>query len=230
MDNSVQLKNLTARDYGYEEALKTLRTNIQFCGRNIKVIMLSSSVPNEGKTDIAFELASSLAQIGKKTLFIDADIRKSVIVSRLQPDRVVHGLSQYLNGQKSKSEIIYKTNVDNLEMIFSGPYSPNPADLLEEAGFSLLIEGIRMEYDYVIIDTPPMINLIDGAIIAPNCDGVVLVIESGAVSYHIIQQVKKQLEKTGCKILGLVLNKVNMKGNRYNKYYSAYGKYEKYAK
>ena len=229
MENIIQLKNFIKGNYGYEEALKTLRTNIQFCGSNIKVIMFSSAVPNEGKTDLSFALSASLAQIGKKVLFIDADIRKSVIISRYQPDKNVAGLSQLLSGQKQKQEVIYKTNIDNLDMIFSGPYSPNPAELLEEFMFSALIESARMEYDFVVIDTPPLMDLIDGAIIAPHCDGAVVVIESGIVSYRIEQKIKKQLEITECRILGVILNKVNVSDSRYkNKYYSKYGKSKKY--
>ena len=185
MRNSVNLANLKKGNYNYEEAIKTLRTNIQFCGSNIKVIMLESAVPNEGKSSMSFSLASSLAQIGKNVLLIDADIRKSVLVSRYQLDKEVNGLSQFLSGQKNKEEIIYETNLNNLNIVFSGPYSPNPAELLEEPVFSLLIQAARAEYDYIIIDTPPMINLIDGAIIANHCDGAVLVIESGKVSYRV---------------------------------------------
>ncbi|GLB28306.1 tyrosine protein kinase [Lacrimispora amygdalina] len=226
MRNSVNLANLKKGNYNYEEAIKTLRTNIQFCGSNIKVIMLESAVPNEGKSSMSFSLASSLAQIGKNVLLIDADIRKSVLVSRYQLDKEVNGLSQFLSGQKNKEEIIYETNLNNLNIVFSGPYSPNPAELLEEPVFSLLIQAARAEYDYIIIDTPPMMNLIDGAIIANHCDGAVLVIESGKVSYRVEQKIKKQLEKSGCRILGVILNNVNLDSGRYYGKYKRYGKYE----
>ena len=226
MRNSVNLSNLKKGNYNFEEAIKTLRTNIQFCGSNIKVIMLESAFPNEGKSSMTFSLASSLAQIGKNVLLIDADIRKSVMVSRYQLDKEVNGLSQFLSGQKNKEEIIYETNLKNLNIIFSGPYSPNPAELLEEPVFSLLIEAARAEYDYIIIDTPPMLNLIDGAIIANHCDGAVLVIESGKVSYRVEQKIKKQLEKSGCRILGVILNNVDMESGRYYGKYKKYGKYE----
>ncbi|MBE5974664.1 MAG: CpsD/CapB family tyrosine-protein kinase [Paenibacillaceae bacterium] len=226
MRNSVNLANLKKGNYNYEEAIKTLRTNIQFCGSNIKVIMLESAVPNEGKSSMSFSLASSLAQIGKNVLLIDADIRKSVLVSRYQLDKEVNGLSQFLSGQKNKEEIIYETNLNNLNIIFSGPYSPNPAELLEEPVFSLLIQAVRAEYDYIIIDTPPMLNLIDGAIIANHCDGAVLVIESGKVSYRVEQKIKKQLEKSGCRILGVILNNVSLDSGRYYGKYKKYGKYE----
>ncbi len=217
-------------DYNYNEAVKTLRTNIQFCGSNIRTIMFTSSIPDEGKSDITFVTAQSLAQIGKKVLLIDADIRKSVMLSRYQVDHKVDGLSQYLSGQKPLDEVLYDTNIENLSMIFAGPYSPNPAELLEEDLFVKLVEYGKNFFDYVIIDTPPMAGLIDGAIVARHCDGAILVIESGVVSYKIEQRVKAQLEKTGCRILGAVLNKVDLHNDGYYGKYGRYGKYGKYAR
>lgn len=223
----ITLKKSLKDDYNYNEALKTLRTNIQFCGSSIKAILLTSAMPDEGKTDVSLSLARSLAQIGKKTLFIDADIRKSILVARMQLGFKASGLSQYLSGQKELEEILYHTNEDNLDMIFAGPYSPNPAELLEEEFFDKLLESAKAYYDYVIIDTPPMANLIDGAIVAKKCDGAVMIIESGAISYRIEQKVKAQLEKSGCRILGVVLNKVDL---HEDKYYGRYGKYSRYGK
>lgn len=217
-------------DYDYNESVKTLRTNIQFCGSNIRTIMLTSSLPDEGKSDVSFALAQSLAQIGKQVLLIDADIRKSVLVSRYQLDQEVFGLSQYLSGQKDLEQIIYATNVDNLDVVFAGPYSPNPSELLEEALFEKMLRNVRQSYDYIIIDTPPMANLIDGAIVARHCDGAVMVIESGKISYRLEQKVKGQLEKSGCRILGVVLNKVDVHRESYYGKYSRYGKYGKYGK
>lgn len=212
-------------DYNYTEAIKTLRTNIQFCGSGLHVIMFTSSMPDEGKSDVAFATAQSLSQIGKKVLLIDADIRKSVLVYRYQLEKEVKGLSQYLSGQAELEEVVYDTNMDNLSVIFAGPYSPNPAELLEDGLFNELVQYVRQEFDYTIIDTPPMAGLIDGAIVARSCDGAVLVIESGAISYRLEQKVLNQLDKSGCRILGVVLNKVNI---REEGYYGKYGKYGKY--
>lgn len=229
MSQFVTLNRIMKDDYRYNEAIKTLRTNIQFCGNGIKTIMLTSSLPDEGKSDITFAMASSLAQIGKKVVMVDADIRKSVLVSRYHLEREVSGLSQYLSGQRSLENVLYDTNIENLSIIFAGPYSPNPADLLEESLFGDMISKLKEKYDYIIVDTPPMGNLIDGAIVARQCDGAVMVIESGSISYRLEQRVKGQLEKSGCRILGVVLNKVNMKRNGYySKYYGKYGKYSKY--
>ena len=207
---TVELKRIMKDDYNYKEAIKTLRTNIQFCGNSIHVVMFTSAMPDEGKSDVSFALAESLSQIGKKTLMVDADIRKSVLVSRYQLEHEVNGLSQYLSGQKTLEEAIYQTNIENLDVMFAGPYSPNPAELLEEELCGEMFRELREKYDYIIVDTPPMANLIDGAIVARHCDGAVMVIESGAISYHLEQKVKNQLEKTGCRILGVVLNKVDL--------------------
>ena len=230
MENKIRLSQYEVADYNYVEAIKTLRTNLQFSGSNIKVIMFTSSIPNEGKSETSFQLAASLAQLGKNVLLIDADIRKSVTVSRYQLDKEVNGLSQYLSSQVSREEAIYETNVNGLEVMFAGPYSPNPAELLEEDMFTKLIKWARESYDYVVIDTPPMGNLIDGAIVARQCDGAVLVIESGAISFRLLQKVKAQLEKSGCRILGTVLNKVTVDHSGYYRYYGKYGRYGKYGK
>lgn len=224
----IELKREMQDDYNYKEAIKTLRTNIQFCGSSIRTIMFTSSLPDEGKSDVSFALAQSLAQIGKKTILIDADIRKSVLVTRYQLDREVAGLSQYLSGQKSLADVICKTNEENLSIIFAGPYSPNPAELLEEELCERMFEALRSYYDYIIVDTPPMANLIDGAIIARHCDGAVMVIESGAISYRLEQRVKGQLEKSGCRILGAVLNKVDLRTKGYYGKYGQYGRYKRY--
>jgi len=149
----VDLNREMKENYNYNEAIKTLRTNIQFCGSNIQTIMFTSALPDEGKSDIAFAAAQSMAQIGKKVLLIDADIRKSVLVTRYQLKAEVAGLSQYLSGQKEIEEIIYDTNLENLSVIFAGPYSPNPAELLEEELFESLLDYACERFDYVVIDT-----------------------------------------------------------------------------
>ena len=227
---TVELKRIMKDDYNYKEAIKTLRTKIQFCGNSIHVVMFTSAMPDEGKSDVSFALAESLSQIGKKTLMVDADIRKSVLVSRYQLEHEVNGLSQYLSGQKTLEEAIYQTNIENLDVMFAGPYSPNPAELLEEELCGEMFRELREEYDYIIVDTPPMANLIDGAIVARHCDGAVMVIESGAISYHLEQKVKNQLEKTGCRILGVVLNKMDLHSEKYYGKYGKYGRYGKYKK
>ena len=216
------------KDYQYEEAMKTLRTNIQFSGSGLKVIMLTSTMPDEGKSETSSQLAISMAQTEGRVLFIDADIRKSVLVSCFGFGQQIYGLTQYLTGQKLLGDILYHTNLPNLDIIFSGPMAPNPAELLGEEAFARLVEWARNEYDTIIIDTPPLGSVIDAAIISQRCDGAILVVESGALSYRLVQKAKNQLERTGCRILGAVLNRVDMAGSGY--YHRYYGKYSKYSK
>lgn len=213
-------------DYFYEEAIKTLRTNIQFAGMDIKTITVTSCYPNEGKSDIAFQLAKEIGNMNKKVLFVDADIRKSSMMNRYQVKNRVSGLTQYLSGQVGRNEIFYNTNFPNLDIIFAGPMAPNPSELLEQASFEALMEFERSFYDYVIVDTPPIGNLIDAAVVAKQCDGAILVIESGAVSRRVAEKAKEQLEKSGCRVLGAVLNKVDMRRDRYYSRYSS--KYSNY--
>ncbi|HJA67077.1 tyrosine protein kinase [Lachnoclostridium sp. An169] len=212
-------------DYFYEESIKTLRTNIQFTGMEVKTIAFTSCYPNEGKSDVTFQLAMEIGKMGKRVLVIDADIRKSTFITRYGVKQKVEGLSQFLSGQTGGSDIIYQTNFENVDIIFAGPVAPNPSELLEQEAFALLVKSARDGYDYVLIDTPPIGSLIDAAIVAKQCDGAVLVIESELVSYRIAVKAKEQLEMSGCRILGAVLNKVDTKKD---KYYSKYNHYYHY--
>ena len=222
MEQKVVLTDIRKKDYFYEEAIKTLRTNIQFTGKNVKTIMFTSCFPNEGKSDVTFQLCQEIGNMGKRVLLLDADIRRSAYVNRYRIKQKVNGLSQYLSGQLAKEFLIYQTNFLNVDIIFAGPMAPNPSELLEEEAFRELLAEARAHYDYIIIDTPPVGSVIDAAIIAKESDGAVLVIER--VSYKVAQKSMEQLEKTGCKILGAVLNKVNIEKNKY------YGKYDYYYK
>lgn len=215
-------------DYSATEAYKSLRTNLQFCGEDKKVIAITSCTPNEGKTSVAMNLAISLADAGKKVLLIDADLRKSVLVGRTKVRGMSKGLTHYLSRQASLIDVICSTNVPNFHMIFAGPVPPNPAELLGGKLFKEMIKSLRKIYDYILIDTPPLDSVIDSVVVAEECDGSVLVIESGVISYRFAQEVKGQLEKSNCPILGVILNKVDMSkqgyyGKYYGKYYGEYG-------
>ena len=212
-------------DFRSNEAYKQIRTNIQFCGSNVKAICFTSSLPNEGKSNVSFNTAVSFAESGKKVIFIDADLRRSMIIGRYKPDQAVLGLTHYLSGMNIMEEILYETNIPNLDMVFTGPIPPNPAELLGNNIFANMLETLRMEYDYIIIDTPPLGSVIDGVVVAGHCDGVVLVIEANVISYKFVQKVKRQLEQGKCSILGAVLNKVNMSKEHYQYYGKKYKRY-----
>lgn len=222
LDMRVIMTDPRKENYFYEESIKTLRTNIQFTGKNVKIILLTSCYPNEGKSDIAMQLAQEIGKAGKSVLLIDADLRKSAYIVRYKVKRSVKGLSEFLSGQASESEIKYTTNFQNVDIIFSGPSAPNPSELLEDPAFGELMKKVRMEYDFVLLDTPPVMTVIDAAVIAKESDGAVLIVESGRVSYKAAQKALEQIRKSDCKVLGAVLNKVDIKRDKYYSDYSSY--------
>lgn len=218
---------LSEQTYGTREAARTLRTNIQFCGDDKKVIMMTSCLPGEGKSTTSVDLARCIAEMGKAVILVDADMRKSVLASRLQVDTPPKGLSHFLSGQCTLADAIVATNIPKMHFLMSGPLAPNPTELLETGRFQGLIESLRKVYDYVIIDCPPMGLVIDAAIVAKQSDGAILVVESAKTKYRLAQDVKSKLEYTGCPILGVVLNKVERGKQKgyYSKYYGKeYGK------
>ena len=223
---NINLDKITDLDFKTKEAYKTLRTNVQFCGNDVKIISLTSCVPNEGKSMVSFNLAISMAETGKKVLFIDADLRKSVLIGRYKINKAIKGLTQYLSGVEQLDDVRYSTNVKNMDLILSGPVPPNPAELLNNEKFTELLETARKEYDYVIIDTPPIGQVIDPAIVAQQTDGVIFLISQANISYKYAQKQIEQMRKSGCRILGAVLNKVDPeeKGGYYGGYYGKYSK------
>ena len=193
-------------DYFTREAYKTLRSNIQFCGKGIKVIAVTSVMENEGKSTISLHIGKSFAELGKKVLVIDADMRKSVMAGRNTTADMPVGLSEILTGFKDPSECIYHVKDLDMRVVFAGTYPPNPVELLSTKDFAELIEACRTEYDYVVIDCPPLGMVIDAAVIAPLCDGVILVMSSRKVHYKQALKVIEWIEKSGAKFLGVVRN------------------------
>ena len=232
----VRFGKLKEQSYTMKESLRALKTNIQFCGDDIQTILITSSVPNEGKSTVAMDLARSLTESGKRVLFIDTDMRKSVLVGRLRAKTAsgndICGLSHYLSGHKKLEEVLYGTEVPRLFMIFAGPSVPNPTEILEKKYFEELLEFGKEHFNYIVLDCAPIGAAIDAAVVAKHCDGALLVIAQGMASARMIQGVKKQLEASGVRILGAVLNKVKAKksihekgyyGNYYGSYYGKEG-------
>lgn len=206
-------------DFVTNEAFKTLRSNILFCSKDIKTIVVTSTYENEGKSTIATELSKSLSDIDKKTLLIDADMRKSVILRKNLKSQGILGLSEYLSGQADLSEILYETQIPYFNVIFSGRFPPNPVELLSSSAFGELLEFANKQYDYIVIDSPPLAPVIDASVISSYCDGAVLVISKDKVRINEALAAKEQLKKSGCKILGAVLNETSPKGKYSGGYY-----------
>ncbi|MBR4872723.1 MAG: CpsD/CapB family tyrosine-protein kinase [Clostridia bacterium] len=215
-----------------EEAYKTLRANIQFCGTDVKAIAVTSSHPNEGKSTVSMNLSRVLAEAGKKVLYVDADLRKSVALQRYASEAIHVGLSQYLSGQNEWDDVVCATQIEGLHVVFSGQFPANPVELLGSRAFARMIEEKTKVYDYVIVDTPPLGLVIDCAVIANVCDSAVIVVASEKTSIRRAKTVKDQLAKSGVHILGVILNKVRIGGmgyrKRYGRYGRGYGKYRKY--
>lgn len=204
------------------EAYKTLRANLQFCGSDVKSIAITSCTSAEGKSTTSLNLAKSLADSGKRVLFIDADMRKSVLISRCRVQGAVRGLSHYLSGQAAFGDVVCSTNVSNMHIIFAGKVPPNPSELLGSKNFGLVMNKLKEVYDYIIVDTPPLGSVIDAAIIANECDGSVLVLSANQISRRFAKKVVDQLKMAKCPLLGVIMNKVDMKDSTYGKYYGKY--------
>ena len=216
------------KDYRLTEGLNQLKTNLAFCGKDIKVITMTSSVPNEGKSSVSFDLSKTMAEGGKKILMVDADLRKSVLAAKYHIQGIDKGLSHYLTGQAEIEDIIYETETEGFYLTVAGPLSPDPTSILDSEQFQKFIDKVRDDYDYVIIDAPPLGVVIDAVIIGKYCDGAVLVIEQGVIKRKVVQDVIKPLKRGGVRILGAVLNKVDERIGAYGNYeykysYSYYG-------
>ena len=218
----IAVNRFIAKEFQTTEAIKTLRANILFSGADIRSIALTSFTAQEGKSTLSFQVAASLAQTGRKVLLMDADLRKSVLASRLRVKGKISGLTHVLSGLCNVKEALCETDIPGLYIMFAGARVPNAAELLGTRSFKTLIGALEDTFDYVIVDAPPLGMVIDCAVIAPVLDGVLMVVDTSRNSYKLERRVKAQLEKSGGKILGVVLNRVDMRDK--NGYYGrAYG-------
>ena len=205
-----------------KEAYRTLRTNIEFTGVENRVIAITSCTPGDGKSTVSFQLANAFAENGKKTLYIDADLRKSVFAQRFNMSGNPKGLSHYLSGQASTVDVVHKTNKQWLFMIPVGTFPSRPTELLSKDRLDKLIEESKDVFDYIIIDTPPLGSVIDAAVIAKKCDASLLVLEADVSSRRFVKNVIEQLKTANPNFLGVVLNKVHVKNSSYYGRYSGY--------
>lgn len=218
----IAIKQFLAKDFQSAEAMKTLRTNLLFSGASVKAVALTSFSAAEGKSTVSFQLAASLAQAGKRVILVDADLRKSVLYSRLRGRGRAKGLSHCLSGMVNVNESIMETDVPGFYIMFAGTRVPNSAELLGTKNFETLIVALKNTFDYVIVDTAPLGQVIDCAVVAPVVDGTLIVIDTTHNSYKLERRIKAQLEKSGGKILGVVLNRVDF-SDKHGYYGKAYG-------
>ena len=238
--NNLTITNMPNLSFDVQEAINQLRVNLGFTGETIKVIMVTSALPNEGKSFVAMNLWKNIASVGNRVVLIDADIRNSEIRDRygFQAEEGLVGIEHYLSGQIDANNVLYGTNIKNAYII---PVSTNvidPTTLLESSRFENLINSSRETFDYVIVDTPPLGSVADALNIARYCDGSVLVIASGNTPRKLASDVITSLRRTEKPLLGVVLNRVDTSGRSSNYGYGygygygryGYGQYGQYGK
>ena len=206
-----------------KERYRTLRTNIEFSGVENRVIAITSCTPNDGKSTVSYHLATMLAESGKTTLLIDADMRKSVMMQRYKINQEVNGLSHFLSGKLPITKVVYETNIKDLYLMPSGVFPTNPTELLGNVRMETLITALKKTFDYIIIDTPPVGAVIDAAVVAKRCDASLMVVSYDTTSRVEAKKMISQLKNANPNFLGVVLNKVRVGESSY--YYKRYGSY-----
>lgn len=200
----------------FAEQFRTIRANIKFSmpDTNIKTILVTSSIPGEGKSTNAANLAVVFAQEGKKVLLVDADMRKPTIHNTFTIFNTV-GLSTILSKQHDYNQAIQRTRiVDNLDVLPSGPIPPNPTELLSSNYFKTFLDNMKKGYDLIIFDTPPILSASDVQILANICDGTLLVINAGVAPKEDVLKAKAVLTASKANVLGATLNNYKMPKNR----------------
>ena len=218
MQTKVTVKKYKSRSFLEGESYKKLRTNIQFSGKDIKAIAFTSAQPGEGKSEVSYRTAFSLAEMGKRTIYVDADLRNSSFVGRNIENFTgeLKGLVHCFVGECTIDDVIIGTQNPNLDFITIGVIPPNPSELLAQEVFGEIIKELKRRYDYVIIDTPPAGFVVDGVVASKAADGVIFVVASGATNTKAAKNTVSQLNNAGCKLLGCVLNKCTREGSQYS--------------
>lgn len=211
------------------EAYRTLRTNIQFAkvDGDLQTILFTSAGPGEGKSTTTANAAVALAQSGKKVILTDCDLRKPV--QHRIFGKKNRGVTNALVQDIAAGDLLQDTEVDNLYLLPSGPIPPNPSELLAAASMRELLAYLKTQCDYLIIDAPPVIAVTDACVLASQTDGVIMVVGAGTARPEMAQQAKELLQRAGGRILGVVLNRVEIE-EEHTYYYYYYGHEHKAAK
>jgi polysaccharide biosynthesis transport protein len=225
-DNSALLF-LDDKQKNYAEAMRTVRTSVVLSGidKPHKTIMMTSSVPSEGKSTSAINLAVALGQM-ERVLLIDADLRKPTIAKVLNLPPNSPGLSNLVAGTATQEDCILQMEDDNIDVLTSGLIPPNPSELLSSHKFAELLRKFAQEYDRVIIDSPPTLLVSDALVMSKVVDAVVYVIRSDITTHQTVRTGVNRLLAVKAPIIGVILNKVNMK--KAAQYYGAYSSYYAY--
>ena len=212
-DPAVKRNPLSIEDHGGSlgEAFRVLRTNLQFSNLDAKrqMLVVSSAVPEEGKTFVSTNLAISMAKSGRSVLLVDADMRNPNVAELLGLENSV-GLITVLLGRTTLEHAIQE-HVSGVSFLGTGPQPPNPAEVLDTQAMRDLLGTVRAEYDVVIIDAPPILPVADAAILATEVDGVVLLARYGSTSQEQLRQAVARIDSVGGRLLGTILNRAPRK-------------------
>lgn len=230
-----EITRLNVTDYAQSEELNSLCTNLSFIGSDKKVLLMTSCQASEGKSYLSIRTAYTLAQLGKRVVLVDTDLRRSTMNATygiyLPPQ--ANGLAHYLAGMCLQSDIVYATNVPQLSIVPVGRVVTNSLALLSSSMLRNLLSSLAGEYDIVLVDAPPVGVIIDAAEIAKSCDGALIAVSFNRVTRKELRATREQIELSGCPVLGAVLNGVDLEaiGNKkyygYKSYYSSYYSQEK---
>lgn len=220
----VTIQNMPELPYAMEEAINRLRINISFLGTDIRKIMVISTMPNEGKSFVAMQLWNQIAKTETPTILLDADMRKSVMTDKYEivsEQGEIKGASHYLANDYPIEDAILHTQWEKGDILPNVDNVVNPSMLLESQRFEEMLRYMEQNYRYVFIDSPPLNLVSDGERIGNLCDGAILVVRGGVTSKHMVRNSVRQLERAGCPLLGIVLNRVA--GAKSGYYYKRYG-------
>jgi len=205
------------------EAFRSLRTSVLLSAADQppRSLVVSSAQPGEGKTTVSTNLAISLAQLGQRVLLIDGDLRRPS-VHRAFGIRDSLGVVSYLTGQRDWREVVEKISVAGLDVLVSGPIPPNPAELLSSERMKRLLKEALEEYKFVVVDSPPLLNVADSRILATLVEGVVLVIKGGETPRELVRRAQAYASDVGARVIGVVLNNIDLHREEYSYYYQHY--------
>ena len=203
------------------EAFRSLRTSVLLSAADspARSMLVTSTQPGEGKTTIATNLALALAQVGQRVLLVDSDLR-SPSLHRLFGRRHDPGLVSYLTGREDWHSLVRSSGITGLDLVTCGPVPPNPSELLSSPRMTQLIKLAKERYDFIILDSAPMLALADSRILAPMVSGVLLVVKSGTVPREQVLHAQKGILSAGANLLGVVLNRVDLATHGYYDYRS----------
>lgn len=222
--NENQLKLITMKDpkSPISEAYRMLRTNIQFSNldNELKTILVTSSGPAEGKSTSISNLAVTMVNMGHKVLLIDADLRKPQIHKIFNLDNDA-GMTNILMGEKIEN-VVHSISGMKLDIITTGPIPPNPSEILGSKAMKNFIEQCKEKYDIILIDSPPVAVVTDAAVLSKITDGTLFVVAAGQTTMDIAMKAKDMLDKVQAKVIGVLVNKVNIERKKYQYYYSYY--------